>query len=174
VSVVEEITPVLLQRLQDASIDMALMALPVRGEHFVSQELFREPLYLVCPRNHRLAGKPRVHLKQIEGDSFLLLKEGHCFRENTLSACTRARLHPNVVFEAGQFATILAMVAANTGVSVVPQMAVEKREGCCFIQIADEGTCRRAGVVQFKQHFHSRAQRVFLEHLLLNECSGAA
>jgi LysR family hydrogen peroxide-inducible transcriptional activator len=174
VSVVEEITPVLLERLQDASIDMALMALPVRGEHFVSQELFREPLYLVCPRNHRLAGKPRVHLKQIEGDSFLLLKEGHCFRENTLSACTRARLHPNVVFEAGQFATILAMVAANTGVSVVPQMAVEKREGCCFIPIADEGTCRRVGVVQFKQHFHSRAQRVFLEHLLLNERSGAA
>jgi LysR family hydrogen peroxide-inducible transcriptional activator len=114
---------VLLERLQDASIDMALMALPVRGEHFVSQELFREPLYLVCPRNHRLAGKPRVPLKQIEGDFFLLLKEGHCFRENTLSACTRARLQPNVVFEAGQFATILAMVAANTGVSVVPQMA---------------------------------------------------
>jgi DNA-binding transcriptional LysR family regulator len=58
-----------------------------------------------------------------------------CFRENTLSACGRARLEPNVVFESGQFATILAMVAANTGVSVVPQMAVEVREGCRFIPI---------------------------------------
>jgi LysR family hydrogen peroxide-inducible transcriptional activator len=165
VSVVEEITPVLQERLQDGAIDMALMALPVPGEHFVCQELLREPLYLVCPRNHRLASKPRIYLKQIESDSFLLLKEGHCFRENTLSACTRARLQPNVVFEAGQFATILAMVAANTGVSVVPQMAVEKREGCCFVPIADEGAFRRVGVVQLKQHFHSRAQRVFLEHL---------
>jgi LysR family transcriptional regulator, hydrogen peroxide-inducible genes activator len=140
----------------------------VRGEHFVCKELFREPLYLVCPRNHRLASKQRVYLKQFEADSFLLLKEGHCFRENTLSACTRARLQPNVVFEAGQFATILAMVSANTGVSVVPQMAVEKREGCCFIPIADEGAFRRVGVVQLKQHFHSRAQRVFLEHLQLS------
>lgn len=165
VSVVEEITPVLQERLQDGAIDMALMALPVPGEHFVCQELLREPLYLVCPLNHRLASKPRIYLKQIESDSFLLLKEGHCFRENTLSACTRARLQPNVVFEAGQFATILAMVAANTGVSVVPQMAVEKREGCCFVPIADEGAFRRVGVVQLKQHFHSRAQRVFLEHL---------
>jgi LysR family hydrogen peroxide-inducible transcriptional activator len=165
VSVVEEITPVLLERLQDAAIDMALMALPVPGVHFVCAELLREPLYVVCPCSHPLAGKARVHLKQIEHESFLLMKEGHCFRENTLAACSRARLQPKVVFEAGQFATILAMVAANTGVSVVPQMAVEKREGCCFIPIADEGAFRRVGVVQLKQHFHSRAQRVFLEHM---------
>src|SRR5690348_8417731 len=56
VSVVEEITPVLLERLQEATIDMALLALPVpRHHHFVCQELLREPLYLVVPRNHRLA-----------------------------------------------------------------------------------------------------------------------
>jgi LysR family transcriptional regulator, hydrogen peroxide-inducible genes activator len=103
VSVVEELTPVLLERLQEATIDMALMALPIPRDHFVCQELLREPLYLVVPRNHRLAAKPRVHLKQIENDSLLLLKEGHCFRENTLSACGRARLKPNVVIESGQF-----------------------------------------------------------------------
>src|SRR3989441_4925072 len=165
VSVVEEITPVLLERLQEATIDMALLALPVQRDHFVCQELLREPLYLVVPRSHRLASKSRVQLNQIEGDPFLLLKEGHCFRENTLAACTRARLKPNVIFESGQFATILAMVAANTGVSVVPQMAVEKREGCRFIPIADEAACRRVGAVQLKQHFRSRAQDAFLKHL---------
>jgi LysR family hydrogen peroxide-inducible transcriptional activator len=165
VSVVEEVTPVLLERLQEATIDMALMALPIPRDHFVWQELLREPLYLVVPRNHRLASKPRVHLKQIENDSFLLLKEGHCFRENTLSVCGRARLKPNVVFESGQFSTILAMVAANVGVSLVPQMAVERRPGCCFIPIAGYEAYRRVGVVQLRQHFHSRAQRAFLRLL---------
>ncbi|HYL12093.1 MAG TPA: LysR substrate-binding domain-containing protein [Terriglobales bacterium] len=165
VSVVEDITPELLERLQEATIDMALMALPAPKEHFVCQELLREPLYLVVPQGHRLAGSSRVHLRQVEGDSFLLLKEGHCFRENTLSACSRAKVQPNVVFESGQFATILAMVAANTGVSVVPQMALEKREGCCFIPIADDGAYRRVGVVQLKQHFRSRSQRAFMRHL---------
>jgi len=91
VSIVEEITPVLLERLQEAAIDMALLALPVPGEQFVCEELLREPLYLVVPRGHRLASRSRVDLKQIEGEAFLLLKEGHCFRENTLSACGRAR-----------------------------------------------------------------------------------
>jgi LysR family transcriptional regulator, hydrogen peroxide-inducible genes activator len=165
VSVVEEMTQVLLERLQDASIDLALMALPVRGDHFISTELLREPLYLVVPGSHRLALKSRVYLREVENDSFLLLKEGHCFRENSLVACSRARLRPNVVFESGQFATILAMVAANTGISVVPAMAVDKRDGCCFIPIADEASHRRVGVVRLKQHFCSRAQQAFLRHL---------
>ena len=95
----------------------------------------------------------------------MLLKEGHCFRDNTLSACGRARLDPNVVFESGQFATILAMVAAGTGVSVVPQMAVEPRPGCRFIPLSDEGAFRRVGIVQLKQHFRSRAHQAFLQHI---------
>src|SRR5437870_304692 len=165
VSVIEEITPVLLKKLQEAALDMAIMALPIAGETFVCQELLREPLYLVLPPTHRLARHESVHLKQIENDSFLLLKEGHCFRENALAACGRAKLQPNVVFESGQFATILAMVAAGTGVSIVPHMAVEHREDCCFVPLADRGAFRRVGVVQLKQHFRSRAQRAFLEHL---------
>jgi LysR family transcriptional regulator, hydrogen peroxide-inducible genes activator len=165
VNVVEEITPVLLERLQEASIDMALLALPGPGDPFVCQELCREPLYLVVPREHRLARRPSASLEEVEDDSFLLLKEGHCFRENTLSACGRARLQPNVVFESGQFATILAMVAAGTGVSVVPEMAVERRAGCAFVPLADANAIRRVGVVQLKRHFRSRAQRAFLQHL---------
>jgi hypothetical protein len=45
------------------------------------------------------------------------------------------------------------MVAAGTGVSVVPQMAVESRPGCRFILLADEGAFRRVGIVQLRQHF---------------------
>lgn len=172
VSVVEEVTSVLLERLQETTIDMAVMALPVPKRHFVCRELLRERLFLVVPRTHRLASMPRAHLQQIENDSFLLLREGHCFRETTLSACSRARLKPKVVFESGQFATILAMVAANTGVSVVPQMAVERREGCCFVPIADDGAYRRVGVVELRQHFHSRAQRAFVRYLQQSAARG--
>ena len=165
VTVVEEFTTDLLSRLEAGGIDLALLALPVLGGHFVSQEVLRERLYLVLPTEHRLAKQPIIRLKQVERDPFLLLKEGHCFRENTLSACGRARVEPNVVFESGQFTTILAMVAAGTGVSVVPEMAVEERQGCRFVPLADEGAYRRVGVVQLKRHFRSRAHQAFLKHL---------
>jgi len=144
---------------------LALLALPVPTTHCLCRQLFRERLYVVVPANHRLGSLPHVHLSQIENDPFLLLKEGHCFRENTLAACGRARLRPNVVFESGQFTTILAMVAAGTGVSVVPEMAVEEREGCRFLPLADEGAYRRVGILQLKQHFRSRIHRAFVQHL---------
>src|SRR5437879_12826261 len=136
VSVVEEVTSELLNRIQAGVVDLALLELPLPASHCLSHELFRERLYVFLPANHRLSSLPRVHLKQIENDPFLLLKEGHCFRENTLSACGRARLQPNVVFDSGQFTTLLAMVAAGTGVSVVPELAVEQREASCFARLA--------------------------------------
>jgi LysR family hydrogen peroxide-inducible transcriptional activator len=171
VSVVEDLTAELLEQLQDGAIDLALLALPIFGNHFVCDELLREPLYLVVPQDHRMARFHTARLKEIEEEPFLLLKDGHCFRENTLAACGRARLEPNVVFESGQFATILAMVAAGAGVSVVPRMAAQATRGCRFIPIADNGASRRVGVVQLKQHFRSRAHAAFLKHL--KQCATA-
>ena len=165
ISVVEEVTAELLNLMHRGAIDLALLALPVNASHCICHELFRARLYVVLPENHRLAGLSQVHLEQIKDDPFLLLKEGHCFRDNALSACTRARLEPNVVFESGQFTTILAMVAAGVGLSIVPEMAVDYRLSCRFIPLADEGVDRRVGILQLKRHFRSRVHRAFVEHL---------
>jgi LysR family hydrogen peroxide-inducible transcriptional activator len=165
VSVVEEVTRELLDRIHQGVVDLAVVALPIPADHCSRLELFRERLHLVVPQNHPLASQPTVHLKQVEDEPFLLLKEGHCFRDNMLAACRRARLKLKVIFESGHFASILAMVAAGTGVSIVPEMAVEPRKGCCFIPLAEEKAFRRIGVVQMKQHFRTRIHRAFLEHL---------
>jgi LysR family hydrogen peroxide-inducible transcriptional activator len=165
VSVVEEVTSELLNQLQNGVLDLAVLALPIAAQNCVCQELFRERLYLAVPSGHPLAAQSTAHLRQVADDPFLLLKEGHCFRENTLAACGKARLQPNVIFESGQFATILAMVAAGTGVSVVPQMAIEAKAGCSFVPLGDEGAYRRIGIVQLRQHFRSRGHWAFLKHL---------
>jgi LysR family hydrogen peroxide-inducible transcriptional activator len=165
IRIVEEVTNELLSLIQQGTIDLALLALPVPATHCLCHELFRERLYVALPKNHRLAPVSHVHLTQIEDDPFLLLKEGHCFRENTLAACARARVQPNVVFESGQFATILAMVAAGSGVSIVPEMAVEERAGCRFIPLSDSRAYRRVGILQLRHRFRSRVHRAFLEHL---------
>ena len=173
INVVEELTAELLDRVHDGTIDLAFLVLPVAGSQFVCHELLREKLYLVVPRTHRIASHSSAQLNQIEGEPFLLLKEGHCFRENTLAACGRASVKPNVVFETGQFATILAMVAAGAGVSVVPEMAIQPGRGCRFIPINDEGSFRRVGVIELKQRFRSRAHKAFLKHLE-KECRSVA
>ena len=165
VSVVEEITPTLLERLHEGSIDLALLALPVAGDELISIELMQESLFVVLQEKHAFANRRSLTLDDLREEPFLLLKEGHCFRENTLQACRQSRINPKVVFESGQFATILAMVSAGMGVSVVPQMAVTETPECRFVKINDTRSQRRIGVVRLKYRYPTRAQRALLEHL---------
>jgi LysR family transcriptional regulator, hydrogen peroxide-inducible genes activator len=165
ISVVEEITPILLEWLHTGRVDLVVLALPVRRAELVSEELFREPLFAALPAGHRLASRTSLALSEIREDPFLLLKEGHCFRENALSACRRSRVNPNVVFESGQFSTIISMVATGMGVSVVPAMAVEQHAGCKFVRISDERAVRLVGLVELKHRFKTRAQCALVEEL---------
>jgi len=163
-TVVEEITPLLLEKLRAGSVDVAIVALPlnVRGHEFESVPLADEKLFAVLPRAHALAGRRRIRLDDLRDDPFLLLRDGHCFRETAVAACKRARLHPQIVFESGQFSSILSMVSAGLGVSIVPAMAVEDRAGCRFIPLADERAERTIGAVTLKGRSRTRASEAFL------------
>jgi LysR family hydrogen peroxide-inducible transcriptional activator len=170
----EDITPVLIQKLQETVIDMAIVALPIQGAELVRQELLWERLYAVVPCDHTLGKSDSACLKDILAEPFLLLKEGHCFRDTVIAACKRVRIAPNIVFESGQFPTILGMVAAGMGVSIVPEMAVEPRNGCKFVLLEDERARRRVGVVRLQNHFRSRPQREFMTYLSGNIAQSGA
>jgi len=165
IRIAEEITPILLDHLHYGRVDFVLLALPIRGEELLCEELFREPLFASLPESHALAGRKSIRLAEIRKDPFLLLKEGHCFRENTIAACRRSRMNPNVIFESGQFSTILSMVATGIGVSVVPAMAVEQHTGCRFVRISDERTFRSVGLVQLRHRVPTRAQCALVDEV---------
>jgi LysR family transcriptional regulator, hydrogen peroxide-inducible genes activator len=165
IKVFEDITPVLLQRLHDGTIDIAVAALPVPGSDLASIELFEEKFYAVLPETHTLAVRTSISLAELNREPFLLLKEGHCFRDSVIAACQKAKVSPSVVFESGQFATILAMVAAGMGVSAVPAMAVQKQPGCKFIPISGKHSTRKVGIVTSRNHYQSRAQRLLMKQM---------
>jgi LysR family hydrogen peroxide-inducible transcriptional activator len=165
VKVVEEITPLLRQRLTDGTIDVAVAALPIEGSEFETERLFEEKFYAVLPEKHRLASRRSLSLTELNAEPFLLLKEGHCFRDGLIAACSKARMSPKVIFESGQFATILAMVCAGMGVSAVPAMAVKPQEGCKFVPITGKHSLRTVGIVTTKNHFQSRAQRLLMQQI---------
>ena len=164
-TVVEEITPILLDRLRAGTIDVAILALPLRGHEFDTFPLLTERLFAVLPQKHKHASRPSLSLKDLRTEPFLLLRDGHCFRDTAVAACDRARLHPQIVFESGQFSSLLSMVAAGMGVSIVPEMAIEKKSQCRYVRIADEQAVRTIGAVVLRGRSLTRAQNAFLAHL---------
>ena len=165
IKIIEDITPTLLQRLHEGTIDIAVVALPIAGSELASVELFEEKFYAVLPEKHRLASRAFISLAELDREPFLLLKEGHCFRDSLIAACHKLRMSPSIVFESGQFATIMAMVSAGMGVSAVPAMAVQPRPGCKFIPISGKHSTRKVGIVTSRHHYQSRAQRLLMKHM---------
>src|SRR4029077_8450008 len=164
-SVMEEITPVLLDRLRAGAVDVAILALPIRGHEFETAPLLTERLFAALPKNHTLAKRRSLVLKDLRSEPFLLLRDGHCFRDTAVAACDRARLHPQIVFESGQFSSLLSMVGAGMGVSIVPEMAIEKKSQCRYVRIADEQAVRTIGMAVLRGRSLTRAHRAFLAHL---------
>ena len=65
IKIVEDITPTLLQRLHEGTIDLAVAALPIAGNELASVELFEEKFYAVLPEKHRLASRAHISLAEL-------------------------------------------------------------------------------------------------------------
>jgi LysR family hydrogen peroxide-inducible transcriptional activator len=157
--IVEETTPVLIDGLRDLSIDFALLALPLRHKDLELQPIRTEPLLAVLPEEHALAGRDSIALAELRGASFVMLRDGHCFRDLSLSICGSARVNPNIAFESGQFSSILGMVAAGIGLSLVPEMAVDRRAGCRYVRLRDTGAVRTIVLASLRGRSFNRVQQ---------------
>ena len=140
--IVEETTPVLVESLRDLSIDLAILALPLRHKDLELFPIRTEPLFAVLPKNHPRAATESLALKDLRGESFVMLRDGHCFRDLSLAACTHARVTPRIAFESGQFSSIFGMVAAGVGISLVPEMAIDRNVGCRYVRLSDARATR--------------------------------
>jgi LysR family transcriptional regulator, hydrogen peroxide-inducible genes activator len=90
------------------------------------------------------------------------LRDGHCFRDLSIGTCTRARITPNIVFESGQFSSLLGMVAAGVGVSLVPAMAVDRNVACRYVRLRDAQAMRTIVTAVLHGRSFNRIQQAFV------------
>jgi LysR family hydrogen peroxide-inducible transcriptional activator len=160
--IVEETTPVLVEGLRDLSIDLAILALPLRHKELELFPLRTEPLFAVLPEGHPRAGAKSLALKELRGESFVMLRDGHCFRDLSLAACTHARVTPRIAFESGQFSSLFGMVAAGIGISLVPEMAIDRNAGCRYVRLSDARATRTIVAAVLRGRSFNRVQKAFL------------
>lgn len=158
--IVEEITPVLIQGLRDLSIDFALLALPLRHKDLELQPVRTEPLLAALPEKHPLASNDSISLAELRGESLVMLRDGHCFRDLSLAVCRSANVNPNIAFESGQFSSILGMVAAGIGVSLVPEMAIDRHAGCRYVRLRESRAVRTIVLASLRGRSFNHVQRV--------------
>jgi LysR family hydrogen peroxide-inducible transcriptional activator len=163
--ILEETTSVLVDGLRDLSIDVAILALPLRHKDLQLVPIRTERLFAVLRKNHPRASAKSLALKDLRGEPFVMLRDGHCFRDLSLNTCTRARITPNIAFESGQFSSLLGMVAAGVGVSLVPEMAIDRNSSCRYVRLSDTQATRTIVAAVLRGRSFNRVQRAFISGL---------
>jgi LysR family hydrogen peroxide-inducible transcriptional activator len=161
--VIEETTPVLLEGLRSLAVDIAILALPLRNREFETRPLLTERLYAALPQDHPRGGASSIALRELREERFVMLRDSHCFREISLAACHRAHLDPRIAFESNQISSLLGMVAAGVGVALVPEMAIDRESGCCYVRVSDPKAVRTIAAARLKNRSFNRVQEAFVE-----------
>lgn len=130
----ETLTSKLLEEVEAGRIDAALLALPVSERNFEERPLFEEPFVLVRPKS--LEGTPVPDAQGLSQMRLLLLEEGHCFRDQALSFCSMSQLRPRESFDASSLSTLVQMVGAGMGVTLLPEMAIDVEASGANVSIA--------------------------------------
>ena len=122
----EDKTHVLLEKLGSGELDAGILALGSEGFEDLEHVLLgRDAFYLVTPRGHVLTKKSQraLNLDALDGESVLLLDDGHCFRDQALSVCQRVGAAEASV-RATSISTLAQMVAGGVGITLLPGISL--------------------------------------------------
>lgn len=128
----EETTDRLLVRLDEGDIDAAVIATAPENTRLETIPLYREPFWFALPKRHPLARTKRTGIdpKEVSGEELLLLTDGHCLRDQALSLCGRASAGGQTDTMATSLETLVNLVAAGQGITLVPALSLPLASRC--------------------------------------------
>ncbi len=120
----EEKTRALVERIDAGEIDAGILALEAKLGNLDHEPIAHDSFVLAVPKTHRLArDRAPARLDDLDGESVLLLDDGHCFHDQALAVCQRAGADEASI-RGTSLSTLAQMVAAGAGVTLLPSIAV--------------------------------------------------
>jgi LysR family hydrogen peroxide-inducible transcriptional activator len=126
----ERKTSRILKGLRNGQLDMGILAGPVTADDLESITLFHEPFLAYFPEGHVLLKRKRIGRKDLRNAPLWVLSEGHCLRNQALSICQQPSSagHENIHYSTGSIETLKRMVGSGNGMTLVPELSVNKDE----------------------------------------------
>ena len=139
----EGLTSELVPKLIDGEIDAVLLSLPQTDASLASIGIFSEPFLLACPKGHPASRKGGPTWETLDVEERLLLEEGHCLREQAIVGCSAPGRSNRL---ATSLETLKYMVAAGEGCTLVPTLAVSKRDAVAYSRLPGAAYSRNVGI----------------------------
>ena len=112
----------IVEKLEHGNLDMVVLALPFDTRGLKVAEVAKESLFLVCNKSD-IASQAKS-LDDLDLSHLMLLEEGHCLRDHTLSACPIGERKNDHRLKASSLPTLVEMVSADLGFTLLPEIAI--------------------------------------------------
>ena len=119
----ENFTASLSRSLRQGELDAIIISYPFNEPGLETFPLYTEPFVIATHTSHPWANKSEIRVGELAGQDLMLLGSGHCFRDQVLQACPKCISENNELtrrLEGSSLETIRHMIAAGTGISVLP------------------------------------------------------
>ena len=157
------------QRLRRNQDDISIMSIPPKDLDIEQREFLPNPLVVVAPSGHPLAGRRAIPLAELAGERFILREPGSGTR---MAAEAHFRAHaytPQVRLALGSNEAIKQAVAGGMGLSVLSRHALAPEpagEGLCLLDVEDFPIHASWYIVHLRGKQLSPLARVFQQHLM--------
>ena len=121
-------TEQIIRKLKQDQLDVAIMATPTSENSLLEDPLFFEEFVVYAAQEETILKKKYVLSGDIDVNRLVLLEEGHCLRSQILNLCAlkeSAGFVNNIFYEAGSIETLKRMVEANSGITILPELALK-------------------------------------------------
>ena len=120
----EKSTENLIRNLQDGHLDAAIAATPLEIEYIKERPLYYEPFVGYVPSSHRLGAATQLVPEDLDIKDILLLRDGHCFRDNVINLCNTPKNFKDDHFQlqSGSFETLINLSNEGLGMTLLPYL----------------------------------------------------
>lgn len=161
--------------IHKSTLDFGILALPINDSGIVEESLYYEPFVAFIPKKHKLFSKEKINVDDLYVNDLLLLKEGHCLREQTLKVCRTSEKewrddHNKILFEFGSLDTLINLVQLNFGITLLPYLSVKYMNDDFQLKLVREFTKpvpkREIGIVYSKSFIKKQLVNALKEEIL--------
>lgn len=153
----------LVAALEEGTVDVALVILPVRQDVLQTQPLLREELVVAVAKTHPLATRRSISVSELRDVPLVMFREGYDLRASTEAAFREAGFAPTFAVEGGEMDGVLRLTAAGLGAAIVPSLVIESGGPLRAIRITGSALTRTIGLAHRRDRRLSRAGSELLE-----------
>jgi DNA-binding transcriptional LysR family regulator len=153
--------------VEEGEFELGVAVLPIDEQEFSVYPIVEEEMRLVVYKDHHLSDRVEVELKELRDEEFIFYHEEFALNQIMRNHFIAAGFEPKILFKSSQWDLMTEMVAANLGITILPQSICNRafNSDIKVIKLQDDIMWKLA-VITKKDRYISNAGRTFIDFIL--------